>query len=195
MNDLLRIIHSFIHSFCCTVVGKIWKAKMAGKWMVSHTVYYLEVWSKEHSRLSRGTPQSHLEKQQREWGFHYSHKSLLWSDVRALCYLFVSLLCARWDVFEWAEPHSKMAGNIQDHGCSLNYLILTFVRILFISRSLARSLPPSLMLVPPFSFSRCPQMAFALLYRAELRRASFYRHDCQTPYEPCCVCVGVQRIE
>lgn len=46
--------------------------------------------------------------------------------------------------------------------------------------SLTRSLPHSCSFPHSLSLSLCPQMVFALLYRAELRRASLYRHNCQT---------------
>lgn len=127
-------------------------------------------------------------------------RSLLWSDVRALCCLSVPLLCTSRAVFEWEEPRSKNAckypgpwlqferfnPHIRSHSFHFTLALALALALL-----LARPLPPSpsLMLIPSFSFSRCPQMAFALLYRAELRRASLYRHNCQTNTLRALLCV------
>lgn len=107
--------------------------KPSGRWMVSHTEYYVEVWSKEYSRSSRGIPRSYLEKAQKR-----ATIGLLCGDVRAIV-LFI------WALAVYKTRCVRVGGTPLDKQLEISRIFNPHIFFAFFSfLTLARSLAPSL---------------------------------------------------
>lgn len=190
---------------CCTVVEKSNEAKTVWNWTVSPTLCYVEVWSKEYRRSGWLYTWQPPWKATKRSGFSFQTQEVCCEVTYMHCVVYLCSCCVQdemclsvWNLtrkkackypglrlqFERFNPH------IRSHSFHFS-LSLTGS----LPRWLARSLPHSCSF--PRFLSLCV-LKWLLPYFTEQswdEPASTGITARQTPYEPCCVCVGMQTIE